>query len=112
MRVTPAADGIPAIKADIARFGLFVDQALRLGLSGDQAEGIVREVKASPDRALEPETRTALVTQVQSERRRNWDHAEQDVRRLEAAAQFLTDEISAYGQVKLPPQSKPREENR
>ena len=112
MGVTPAADGVPAIKADIARFGLFVDQALRLGLSGDQAEGIVREVKASPDRALEPETRTALVTQVQSERRRNWDHAERDVRRLEAAAQLLPDEISAYGQVKLPPQSKPREESR
>ena len=112
MGVAPAAEGVPPIKADIARFGLFVDQALRLGLSGDQAEGIVREVKASPDRALEPETRSALVTQVQSERRRDWNHAERDVRRLEAAAQLLPDEISAYGQVKLPPPSKTGEEHR
>ena len=61
MGITPASDGSAPIRENLARFGMFLDQAMRMGLSPDQTEGVVREVKASPDRSLTPETREALV---------------------------------------------------
>lgn len=45
------------ISENLSRFGLFTDQALRMGLSGEQTENVVREVKTSPDGTLQPDTR-------------------------------------------------------
>jgi hypothetical protein len=58
MGVMPVGGEKPPVQADVSRFGLFADQALRLGISGDQAEQVVREVKSSPDGRLTNETRT------------------------------------------------------
>ena len=61
MGITPPADGSAPIRENLARFGLFLDQAMRMGLSPEQTEQVAREVKSSPDRSLSPETRETLI---------------------------------------------------
>ncbi len=87
---------------DLSRFGLFADQALRLGISGTQAEQVVREVKSSPDGSLTDPTRAALVEQARSEGNRSYDNAREEVDRLEHSAQMLPNEITAFGMMAVP----------
>ncbi|NJL55509.1 hypothetical protein HC928_10175 [bacterium] len=102
MGVMPAGGEKPPVQQDLSRFGLFADQALRLGISGTQAEQVVREVKSSPDGRLTDETRTALVEQVRSEGNLSYDTAREEVNRLEHSAQMLPNEITAFGMMAVP----------
>ena len=102
MGVMPVGGETPLVQADLSRFGLFADQALQLGISGTQAEQVVREVKSSPDGRLTDETRTALVEQAHSEGNLSYDTAREEVNRLEHSAQMLPNEITAFGMVAVP----------
>jgi hypothetical protein len=102
MGVTPLANGNPPIENDLARFGVFANQALSLGLNGEQTERVVREVKESPEARLLPETRAALVEQVHTGRGLAWDSANLEVDRLEHSARILPDNITAYGGMNIP----------
>ncbi|KXK54687.1 MAG: hypothetical protein UZ13_00049 [Chloroflexi bacterium OLB13] len=102
MGVMPVGGEKPPIQADVSRFGLFADQALRLGISGDQAEQVVREVKSSPEGQLADETRTALVEQVRTDGHLSYDNAREEVNRLEHSAQMLPNEITAFGMMAVP----------
>src|SRR5690606_32705414 len=84
MGVMPVGGEQPPIQQDVSRFGLFADQALRLGISGTQAEQVVREVKSSPDGALTDQTRTALVEQVRSEGHLSYDRSEEHTSELQS----------------------------
>jgi hypothetical protein len=57
---TPSPQGQPPITADLARLSVFAEQALRLGISGAQAETIIREVAASPDGRMSDALRDAI----------------------------------------------------
>ncbi len=94
--------GQTPISENLSRFGLFTDQALRLGLSGEQTENVIREVKTSPDGTLQPDTREALVGQVKQERNLSWDDALGQVDTLENRARLLPEQIVAVGQMPLP----------
>ncbi len=98
--VQPLAGQVP-IPENLSRFGLFVDQALRLGLSGGQAETVVQQVKASPEGSLQPQTRTALVTQVHELGATSWEEARRSVETLENRARLLPEQIVAVGQVRV-----------
>ncbi|MBL8163209.1 MAG: hypothetical protein JNJ61_14575 [Anaerolineae bacterium] len=100
--VMPVGGEKPPVQADVSRFGLFADQALRLGISGTQAEQVVREVKSSPDGRLSEPTRAALVEQVRSEGNLSYDTAREEVNRLEHSAQMLPNEITAFGMMAVP----------
>lgn len=102
MGVTPPTDGSAPIRENLARFGLFLDQVMRMGLSSQQTDQIVREVKASPDRTLTPETRDALVGFVAGARGLPRAEAEREVTRLESAARGVPDQIVAYGTMNIP----------
>jgi len=102
MGIMPVGGENPPIQQDVSRFGLFADQALRLGISGTQAEQVVREVKSSPDGRLSEPTRAALVEQVRSEGNLSYDSAREEVNRLEHSAQMLPNEISAFGMMAVP----------
>jgi hypothetical protein len=102
MGVTPLDNGKPPIENDLARFGVFANQALSLGLNGEQTERVVREVKESPEARLLPETRTALVEQAHTERGLAWDSANLEVERLGHSARILPDGITAYGSMNVP----------
>jgi hypothetical protein len=102
MGVMPVGGEKPPIQQDLSRFGLFADQALRLGISGTQAEQVVREVKSSPDGRLTDQTRTALVEQVRAEGNMSYDTAREEVNRLEHSAQMLPNEITAFGMMAVP----------
>jgi hypothetical protein len=52
--------GQPPVTADLTRLGVFADGALRLGISGAQAETIIREVKTSPDGRMSDALRDAI----------------------------------------------------
>jgi hypothetical protein len=99
--VTPDANRAP-ITDNLARFGLFADSAMRLGLSDTQAEAVVREVKESPAGRLGDERRQALIDGAHHEKGFSWDDAREEVAHLEAHAQRLPDEITAYGMVAVP----------
>ncbi|HUN08261.1 MAG TPA: hypothetical protein PLQ56_16765 [Aggregatilineales bacterium] len=99
MGVTPSGNS-PVIQQDLARFGLFADQALRLGVNGSQAETVIREVKA--DGKLSDKTRTVLVEQVRSERGVSAATAEHEVAGLERAARLLPESITAFGVMNVP----------
>jgi hypothetical protein len=96
--VTPNGD-TPPVRDDLARFGLFIEQAARLGLSPDQTTQAAREINTTPDRRLPPETRTQWLEQgVKSGMSR--DEAERQVLRLEVTARLLPDSVTAHGMVK------------
>lgn len=102
MGVLPVGGEKPPIQQDVSRFGLFADQALRLGISGDQAEQVVREVKSSPDGSLSEPTRAALVEQVHAGGNLSYDTAREEVNRLEHSAGMLPNEITAFGMMAVP----------
>jgi hypothetical protein len=102
MGVLPVGGEKPPVQDNLPRFGLFADQALRLGISGSQAEQVVREVKSSPDGRLTDETRTALVEQVRADSNMSYDTAREEVNRLEHSAQMLPNEITAFGMMAVP----------
>jgi hypothetical protein len=100
--VTPVENGKPPVENDLARFGVFANQALTMGLSHEQTERVVREVKESPEAQIQPETRAELVGQMYTERHLSWDDANQEVDRLEHSARLLPNEMSAYGVMNVP----------
>jgi hypothetical protein len=102
MGVMPVGGEKSPIQQDVSRFGLFADQALRLGISGNQAEQVVREVKSSPDGRLSDATRTALVEQVRADGNMSHDTVHEEVNRLEHSAQMLPNEITAFGMMAVP----------
>jgi hypothetical protein len=99
--VTPLEDGKPPVRDDLARFGMFVDGAARLGLTPEQTERVGREVKESPDRRMTSETRAELLDGVVASRRSR-EEAEREVNRLEIAARLLPNEITAFGTMPVP----------
>ncbi|MBE2183480.1 MAG: hypothetical protein IAE89_08655 [Anaerolineae bacterium] len=99
--VTPFSDGKPPVRDDLARFGMFVDSAARLGLSPEQTERVGREVKETPERRMMADTRAELI-QGAVATGRSRDEAERDVNRLEIAARLLPNEITAYGSMPVP----------
>ncbi len=94
--------GQTPISENLSRFGLFTDQALKMGLSAEQAENVVREVKTSPDGTLQPDTREALVGQIKQSQNRSWDDARSEVDTLENRARLLPEQIIAVGQMPVP----------
>jgi hypothetical protein len=102
--VTPVENGKPPIESDLSRFGIFANQALALGLNGEQVERVAREVKESPEGGLQPETRSSLVETVRDRQHLSGEDAHREVDRLEHTARLLPDEISAYGRVNVPSQ--------
>lgn len=102
MGVAPQqATGSP-IQRDLARFGLFVDQALQMGLSPQQTEQVVCEVQSSPEGKLRPDTRERLDKQVQTDQNVTWIKARDQVDKLEHSARMLPPEITAYGTMSVP----------
>ncbi len=100
--VTPVENGKPPIENDLARFGVYANQALTMGLNGEQTERVVLEVKESPEASLQPDTRAELVGQMHTERNLSWGDANQEVDRLEHSARLLPNEMSAYGVMNVP----------
>ena len=102
MGVQPQAAGSVPVQRDLARFGLFIDQALTLGLTPQQTEQVVREVQTAPDSRLQPATREILDRQVQGEQNVPWLRARNQVDQLERSAQLLPAQITATGSVQVP----------
>ena len=102
MGVRPVADRAPLGGQDLARLGMFINQAQSLGLSPRQAEGVIRDVKESPDGRLKDNARETLVQVVQGGGKRSWDDARRQVEKLEGSAARLPQNISAYGEVDDP----------
>ncbi|MBL8166387.1 MAG: hypothetical protein JNJ61_30660, partial [Anaerolineae bacterium] len=102
MGIMPVGGEKPPIQQDVSRFGMFTDQALRLGISGEQVEQVVREVKSSPEGRVTDETRTTLVEQVRADGSLSYDSAREEVDRLEHSAQMLPNEITAFGLMAVP----------
>jgi hypothetical protein len=105
MGVTPQDSGASPIQRDLTRFGLFVNQALQLGLTPQQTEQVVREAQTSPDGKLQPETRALLDKQVQTTQNVSCIKARDEVDRLEHNARMLPPEITAYGAMSIPKNS-------
>jgi hypothetical protein len=102
MGVTPEPDHPVGVQGDIARLGLFGDQALRLGLTGTQAAQVIREVKLTPEGTLRPETRMEMVNQAHATLNTGWDGAQQAVSALQRAAAMIPTSITAQGMVSVP----------
>jgi hypothetical protein len=105
MGIQPQAGAGSAIQRDLARFGIFVDQALRMGLSPQQTEQVVREVQSSPEGKMQAETREMLDKQVQTNQNVSWLKARDQVDTLEHSARMLPQEILAFGAMQVPTSS-------
>jgi hypothetical protein len=90
------------IQRDLTRFGLFVDQALRMGLSPQQSEQVINEVQSSPEGKLLGDTRETLVTQLQDTQNISWTQANNDVNQIEHRAGMLPQTITAFGAMPIP----------
>lgn len=102
MGVTPDPNDRAPVQGDVARLGLFGDQALKLGLTGQQVQTVISEVKASPSGELTPPTRTALVEQARTTLNTGWEGAQSAVNALQRAAVMLPNSITARGTVSVP----------
>jgi hypothetical protein len=102
MGVTPEPSDRAPIQGDVARLGLFGDQALRLGLTGTQAAQVAKEVKLMPEGTLRPQTRAELVNQAHATLNTGWDGAQQAVNALQRAAAMLPNTLTARGTVSVP----------
>jgi hypothetical protein len=100
--VTPEPDDRAPIQEDVSRLGLFGDMALRLGLTGQQAQTVISEVKNSPTGELTPLTRTTLVEQARGTLNTGWEGAERAVSALQRAAVMLPNAITARGAAAVP----------
>ncbi len=99
--VTPAGDR-PPVRDDLSRFGIFIDQAARLGLTPEQTERVGRQINETPDRRLPDETRTQLIEQT-IKAGASRDEAEREITRLEVTARLLPNTLTAHGLVTIPP---------
>ena len=102
MGVTPQSDDRAPIQGDVARLGMFGDMALRLGLTGQQAQTVIAEVKNSPTGELTPPTHTMLVEQARGTLNTGWEGAERAVSALQRAAVMLPNAITARGTAAVP----------
>jgi len=102
MGVTPEPGDRAPVQGDVARLGLFGDQALKLGLTGQQVQTVISEVKASPGGELTPPTRTALGEQARTTLNTGWDGAQSAVNALQRAAAMLPNAMTARGTVSVP----------
>jgi len=98
--VTPLPNGQSPVCGDLTRFGLFLDQAARLGLSPEQTERVGQEVKETPERRLTPETRAELIDGAITAGRSR-EEAEHTVNRLEIAARLLPTELTVQGELAI-----------
>jgi hypothetical protein len=87
----------PPISRDLTRFSLFTNDALRLGLTGNQAEQVILEVKQNGQ--LAPQTHDDLIRQGRSYALPDPSRA---VERLEHLARALPEQITAQGRVSVP----------
>jgi hypothetical protein len=81
---------------------MFGDMALRLGLTGQQAQTVIAEVKNSPTGQLAPQTHTMLVEQARGTLNTGWEGAERAVSALQRAAVMLPNAITARGTAAVP----------
>lgn len=102
MGVTPQAGDRAPIQGDVSRLGLFGDMALRLGLTGQQAQTVISEVKNSPTGQLTPQTQATLVEQARGTLNTGWEGAQQAVSALQRAAVMLPNAITARGTAVIP----------
>ncbi len=102
MGVTPEPGDRAPIQGDVSRLGLFGDMALRLGLTGQQAQTVISEVKNSPTGQLTPQTHTTLVEQARGTLNTGWEGAERAVSALQRAAVMLPNAITARGTAAVP----------
>lgn len=99
--VTPSDDR-PPVRDDLSRFGVFVDQAARLGLTPEQTERVGRQINETRDRRLPDDTRADLIRHA-IHGGASRDVAEREVTRLEVTARLLPDTLTAHGLVNVPP---------
>jgi hypothetical protein len=102
MGVTPSAGDRAPIQGDVSRLGLFGGMALRLGLTGQQAQTVISEVKNSPTGQFTPPTHTLLVEQARGTLSTGWEGAERAVSALQRAAAMLPNAITARGTAVVP----------
>lgn len=102
MGITTMDDGRPAVRENLPQFGLYINQALRLGLSGMQAEQVVREVKDSPSGEMMPETHDMLAKQLREQHGYSYNDAQDQVKWLEHTARTLPNEITVVGMMPVP----------
>jgi len=102
MGVTPKEGDRTPIQGDVSRLGLFGDMALRLGLTGQQVQAVISEVKNSPTGQLSPQTQAVLVEQARGTLNTGWEGAQQAVSALQRAAMMLPNAITARGTVAVP----------
>jgi len=101
MGMTSVQGQIP-ISENLSRFGLFTDQALKMGLSGDQTETVIHEVKNSPEGSMESDTRETLIGQVKEVKNLSREDANSEVNTIENRARLLPELIVAVGQMTIP----------
>jgi hypothetical protein len=99
MGVTPVGD-TPAIQRDLARFGMFTQEAAQLGLSPELTERAARAVRQSPERTLPEDLRSALIEGVRATRQVSPEEAGRLIGRLEVTARLLPERITARGQMR------------
>ncbi len=102
MGVAPRENDRAPIQGDVSRVGLFADQALRLGLTGQQVQTVISEVKNSPTGQLTPQTQAVLVEQARGTLNTGWEGAQQAVSALQRAAVMLPNALTARGTVAVP----------
>lgn len=102
MGVTPREGDRAPLQGDVSRVGLFADRALRLGLTGQQVQTVISEVKNSPTGQLTPQTQAVLVEQARGTLNTGWEGTQQAVSALQRAAVMLPNALTARGTVAVP----------
>ena len=107
MGLTPPADGSVPVRENLARFGLFLDQAGTYGYFSRTSGTDRSRSQGIADRTLTPETRENLTDSTMSIRGLPRADADREVQRLESAARNLPEQVVAYGTASVSTVSHP-----
>jgi len=88
---------IPMSGGDMARYGLFMNKALEMNLTGNDATQLIQEVKSSPDAGFSQPIRTEITARLVGSGGHSARSAEAALDELEHLTRMLPDTLTVYG---------------
>jgi hypothetical protein len=94
---TPLDDRTPMSGGDMARYGMFMNKASALDLTGGETTRLIQDVKTSPDAIVSPPLRAEITARLVDSGNHSARSADTALDELEHLTRMLPDTLTVYG---------------